>query len=62
MGKSELSKAVDEAVEKITGKKYCQSCTRPMPIEGGADIIKRGRRYGWRCKACVIRQKTRADG
>lgn len=42
------------AVDGATGRKYCGTCSRFQPLDGGREIrVSHGRRVIWKCRWCV---------
>jgi hypothetical protein len=47
---------MNAAVEKAIGTRFCQSCQKEQPLDGGEHIMKKTRKFGWRCKYCTQRR------
>jgi hypothetical protein len=47
--------SINQAVLRVTGKKYCTSCRTMQPSEGGKWLHK----YRWACAGCLRRRQER---
>lgn len=48
-------KLVRRAEERVLGTKFCFSCQRHRPLEGGKAVV-RPRTKIWRCAECAAKQ------